>query len=132
MSEARAALVTGSTSGIGLAIATAFARAGMNVMLNGLGDADDIERTRAALEAETGAQVRFDGANLLEPEGCAELVANTEAAFGKLDVLVHGTRRGPKGTTSRELPVGGRQSSPTRPFAMAWARIPKRNTTPIN
>jgi 3-hydroxybutyrate dehydrogenase len=42
MSEARAALVTGSTIGIGLAIATAFARAGMNVMLNGLGDADDI------------------------------------------------------------------------------------------
>jgi 3-hydroxybutyrate dehydrogenase len=89
MSEAKAALVTGSTSGIGLAIATAFARAGINVMLNGLGDAAEIERTRAALAAETGADVRFDGANLMQPEGCAELVANTEAAFGKLDVLVN-------------------------------------------
>ena len=57
MSERKAALVTGSASGIGLGIATAFAKAGMNVTLNGLGDAAEIERTRAALEREAGVTV---------------------------------------------------------------------------
>jgi 3-hydroxybutyrate dehydrogenase len=59
----------------------------MDVMLNGLGDADEIEGIRAGLAAETGVDVRFDGANLMQPEGCAELIANTEKAFGKVDVL---------------------------------------------
>ena len=88
MAERRAALVTGSTSGIGLGIATAFAEAGLDVMFNGLGDPGEIEATRAKLAAETGVQVKFDGANLMRADGCAELVANTEKAFGKLDVLV--------------------------------------------
>ena len=89
MGDRKAALVTGSTSGIGLGIATAFAKAGMDVMLNGLGDAGEIEKTRAGLAAETGAKVLFDGANLMTAEGCEALVANTEKAFGKLDVLVN-------------------------------------------
>ncbi|MGE3249352.1 MAG: 3-hydroxybutyrate dehydrogenase [Hyphomonadaceae bacterium] len=89
MSDRKAALVTGSTSGIGLAIARAFAHAGMDVMLNGLGDAGEIEKTRAGLAAETGADVRFDGADLTSGAGAAGLVAAAEAAFGKLDVLVN-------------------------------------------
>lgn len=89
MSERKAALVTGSTSGIGLGIATAFARAGMDVTLNGLGDAADIERTRAALAAETGVSVRYDGANLLDAGACAGLIEAAIGAFGKLDVLVN-------------------------------------------
>lgn len=89
MSERKAALVTGSTSGIGLGIATAFAKAGMDVMLNGLGDAAEIERTRAKLAAETGANVQFNGANLITAEGCEALVRATEAAFGKIDVIVN-------------------------------------------
>jgi 3-hydroxybutyrate dehydrogenase len=89
MSERKAAIVTGSTSGIGLGVATALAKSGMDVMLNGLGDAAEIERIRAGLEAEAGVAVKFDGANLMTPEGGAELVANAEAAFGKVDVLVN-------------------------------------------
>jgi 3-hydroxybutyrate dehydrogenase len=64
MSERRAALVTGSTSGIGLGVARALAAAGMNITLNGMGDAAEIERQRLALVGETGVKVRFDGADL--------------------------------------------------------------------
>ncbi len=89
MSERKAALVTGSTSGIGLAVARAFAEAGMDVTLNGLGDAAEIERVRAGLERETGVRVRFDDANLMEAEAAAGLVDSAIGAFGRLDVLVN-------------------------------------------
>ncbi len=89
MSERKAAVVTGSTSGIGLGVATAFARAGIDVMLNGLGDAAEIEHIRAGLAAETGVDVRFDSANLMQPEGCAALIDAATKAFGKVDVLVN-------------------------------------------
>jgi 3-hydroxybutyrate dehydrogenase len=89
MSERRAALVTGSTSGIGLGMATAFAKAGMDVTLNGLGDPGEIEAIRAALEREAGVKVRFDGANLMDGAAAAGLVRDAEAAFGRLDVLVN-------------------------------------------
>lgn len=89
MSERKAALVTGSTSGIGLAVATAYARAGMDVTLNGLGDVAEIERVRAGLAAETGVTVRYDGANLIQAAACAGLVESAVGAFGRLDVLVN-------------------------------------------
>jgi 3-hydroxybutyrate dehydrogenase len=89
MSERKAALVTGSTSGIGLAMATAFAKAGMDVTLNGLGDPAEIERLRAGLEREAGVTVRFDGANLMNPNAAAGLVESAIGAFGRLDVLVN-------------------------------------------
>lgn len=89
MTERSAALVTGSTSGIGLGIATAFARAGMDVTLNGLGDPAEIERIRSGLEREHGVTVRYDGANLMEAETCAGLVEGAIKAFGRLDVLVN-------------------------------------------
>jgi len=89
MSERRAALVTGSTSGIGLGIASAFAKAGMDVTLNGLGDPAEIEATRANLERESGAKVRYDGANLMDGPAAEKMVADAEAAFGRLDVLVN-------------------------------------------
>ncbi len=89
MSERKAALVTGSTSGIGLAIATAFAKAGMDVTLNGMGDAAEIERLREGLERESGVTVRFDGADLMQPEACAGLVESAIGALGRLDVLVN-------------------------------------------
>src|SRR5690606_18054801 len=89
MSERKAALVTGSTSGIGLGAASALARAGMDVTLNGLGDAAEIERIRADLERETGVQVRYDGANLMQGEACAAMIEAALAAFGRLDVLVN-------------------------------------------
>jgi 3-hydroxybutyrate dehydrogenase len=89
MSERRAALVTGSTSGIGLAVATAFAKSGMDVMLNGFGDAAEIEKLRSGLERDAGVSVKYDGADLTKPEACAGLIENALGAFGKLDVLVN-------------------------------------------
>jgi 3-hydroxybutyrate dehydrogenase len=89
MSERKSAVVTGSTSGIGLGIATAYAKTGMNVTLNGLGDAGEIERIRSGLEKETGVSVRYDGANLMQAEACEALITGAEAAFGSVDVLVN-------------------------------------------
>ena len=85
----RSALVTGSTSGIGLGIARALAQAGANVMLNGLGDPAAIERTRAELAAETGVTVGYHGADLSRPEEIAAMVAAAEATLGAMDVLVN-------------------------------------------
>ena len=89
MLKNKSSLVTGSTSGIGLSLARVFAQAGANVMLNGLGDPAAIERTRRDLAAETGADVRFHGADLTRPGEVAALVAATEAAFGGIDILVN-------------------------------------------
>lgn len=89
MLDGKAALVTGSTSGIGLAMARALAQAGANVMLNGLGDADAIEKTRADLAAETGRDIRFHGANMLKADEIADAVNQTAAAFGSVDILVN-------------------------------------------
>jgi 3-hydroxybutyrate dehydrogenase len=89
MSERKSALVTGSTSGIGLGIATAFAKAGMDVTLNGLGDGGEIEKIRSGLEGEHNVKVRYDGADLMRPEACAGMVKSAIAAFGRLDVLVN-------------------------------------------
>ena len=83
------AIVTGSTSGIGLGMAAGLAKAGANVMLNGLGDADEIEATRAGLEAEAGTKVLFNGANMLKPEEIAGLVEDTAARLGSVDILVN-------------------------------------------
>jgi 3-hydroxybutyrate dehydrogenase len=89
MPKGKIALVTGSTSGIGLGIARALAARGCRVMLNGFGDAPAIERTRAALEAEHGVAVRHDGADLTQPARIASLVEATVAQLGGLDILVN-------------------------------------------
>jgi 3-hydroxybutyrate dehydrogenase len=83
------AIVTGSTSGIGLGIAQAFAAAGFNVVLNGLGEPAAIETLRAGLAASSGAQVRYHGANMLKPDEIADLVAFAAREFGRVDVLVN-------------------------------------------
>jgi 3-hydroxybutyrate dehydrogenase len=85
----RSAIVTGSTSGIGLGIARAFAAAGMDVMLNGFGDAADIEKTRGDLEQEFGIRARFSAADMSKPADIAGMVEATRKAFGKVDVLVN-------------------------------------------
>jgi 3-hydroxybutyrate dehydrogenase len=89
MGARKAAIVTGSTSGIGLGIARGLAHAGMDVTLNGFGDAAEIEKVRAALAAEAGVEVRYDGANLMKAEDAGGLVTRAEAAFGRVDVLVN-------------------------------------------
>ena len=85
----RSALVTGSTSGIGLGIARALAAAGANLTLNGFGDPQQIERTRAELAAANGVDVRHSGADMSRGEEAVSMVREAEAAFGTLDVLVN-------------------------------------------
>jgi 3-hydroxybutyrate dehydrogenase len=89
MLKNRNALVTGSTSGIGLGIARALAAAGANVMLHGLGDRAEIERLRAQLAADSGAMVRAHDADVSRAADVARLVADTEAAFGGIDLLIN-------------------------------------------
>lgn len=85
----RNALVTGSTSGIGLAVARALAKEGAGVMLNGFGDPDAIEATRAGLAAEFGTTVLYSPADMAKPAEIAALVAEAEAKLGSVDVLVN-------------------------------------------
>jgi len=85
----KSAIVTGSTSGIGLGIAQAFAGAGMHVMLNGFGDAAEIEATRADLEKTFGVKVAYSGADMTKPEEIAGMVAEADKRLGKVDVLVN-------------------------------------------
>src|SRR3546814_118031 len=87
--KGKSALVTGSTSGIGLATARAFAAEGANVTINGFGEAAAIEKERAALESEFGVTARYSAADMTRPDQIAEMVAQHEAAFGTLDILVN-------------------------------------------
>ncbi len=89
MLHGKTAIVTGSTSGIGQAMARALAKVGCNVMLNGLGDAAQIEADRAAMEKETGAKIGFHGANMMKPDEIADLVAQTKSKFGGVDIIVN-------------------------------------------
>lgn len=89
MLTGKVALVTGSTSGIGLGIARALAAQGCNLMLNGLGDPEAIERTRHALASEFGVQVHYHGADLTQPERIARMVQTTVHDLGGLDILVN-------------------------------------------
>ncbi|MEL7489274.1 MAG: 3-hydroxybutyrate dehydrogenase [Pseudomonadota bacterium] len=83
------AVVTGSTSGIGLGIAEGFAKAGMNVMMNGFGDADEIEATRASLENDHGVTVAYNGADMTKPEQIRAMVSEAQERFGQVDVIVN-------------------------------------------
>ncbi|PKO93258.1 MAG: 3-hydroxybutyrate dehydrogenase [Betaproteobacteria bacterium HGW-Betaproteobacteria-10] len=89
MLQGKTALITGSTSGIGLGIAEQLARSGANIILNGLGDAGEIEATRARLAKEHGVEVRFQGADMSRPETIETMFKAIEAEFGGVDILVN-------------------------------------------
>jgi 3-hydroxybutyrate dehydrogenase len=83
------AVITGSTSGIGLALARAVAARGGDVVMNGLGDPSEIERTRAGIEAACGVRVRYHAADMRRGEEVADLVAFAKHELGRLDILVN-------------------------------------------
>ena len=83
------AVVTGSTSGIGLAIARGLAAQGANVMINGLGSAQDNEAIRQSIEADFAVKVLFSPANMLKPEQIVAMIAEAEQTFGSVDILVN-------------------------------------------
>ena len=85
----KVSLVTGSTSGIGLGIARALAEAGSAVVLNGLGVASEVARTKEQIEADFGVKVSYSAADMSRPEAIAEMIAAVIAGHGRLDVLVN-------------------------------------------
>jgi 3-hydroxybutyrate dehydrogenase len=86
--KGKVAVVTGSTSGIGQGIAELFAREGAHVMLNGFGDAAAIEKLRAGLEKQSGATVRYHGADMSKPAEIEQMMKAAEQ-MGGVDVLVN-------------------------------------------
>lgn len=89
MLTGKTALVTGSTSGIGLAIARKLASKGAKVMLNGMGDPTEIENLRAGMASEFGVEVAFNGADLTRVEAIEALITDTTQKLGALDILVN-------------------------------------------
>ncbi len=86
--KGKKALITGSTSGIGLGMAEAMAREGADVVINGLGSQADIDAALARVKA-FGTRVAYDGANMLKGDEIAVMIAKAEKDFGGLDILVN-------------------------------------------
>jgi 3-hydroxybutyrate dehydrogenase len=84
--KGKTAVVTGSTSGIGLMIARAFAAEGANIVINGLGDAGAIEKERAAIARDFSTGCIYSPANMLEPDEIRKMIGDGEAAFGAVDI----------------------------------------------
>ena len=89
MVKGKTALVTGSTSGIGLGIATRLAAEGAHIVLNGFGDAAQIEALRKDLAAKNGVQVVYDGADMTKPDAIAAMMKKAIDQFGAIDILVN-------------------------------------------
>jgi len=87
--KGQVAVISGSTSGIGLALARAVASSGGDVVLNGLGDPSEIERTRAEMEASCGVRVRYHAANMMRGDEVADMVAYGKHQLGRLDILIN-------------------------------------------
>jgi 3-hydroxybutyrate dehydrogenase len=89
MLKGKIAIVTGSTSGIGLGIATALAGEGADIVLNGFGDPAEIERLRADLAERHGVRAAYIAADIAKPAEIRDLVAAAERQFGHVDILVN-------------------------------------------
>jgi 3-hydroxybutyrate dehydrogenase len=89
MIKGKTALVTGSTSGIGLGIAEAFAKQGANIILNGFGERAEIERLRASLAEKHHINVQYDGADMSKPDAIETMLKSALGRFGAVDILVN-------------------------------------------
>jgi 3-hydroxybutyrate dehydrogenase len=89
MIRGKSAIVTGSTSGIGLGIASAFAAQGADVLLNGFGDPAEIEEIRRSLEDKYAVRVRYSGADMSKPSDIRDMAGFARAEFGKVDIVVN-------------------------------------------
>ncbi|UVF22713.1 3-hydroxybutyrate dehydrogenase (plasmid) [Microvirga terrae] len=89
MLKGKVAIVTGSTSGIGLGIAIELARLGADIVLNGLGDAKDIEETRSGIQRDHGVRVIYDNADMSKGDSVRELITATVETFRRVDILVN-------------------------------------------
>ena len=89
MLHSKTAIITGSTSGIGTGIAGSLAQAGCNVVINGFGKQDEIERVRSGLESEYGINARFDGSDMTQPDQIEKMILDAEKAFGRVDIVVN-------------------------------------------
>ena len=89
MLNGKVAIVTGSTSGIGLGIAKELARLGADIVLNGFGDAAEIEKIRSSIERKHGVRVIYDGADMSKGEAVRGLIDATIEKFGRVDILVN-------------------------------------------
>jgi 3-hydroxybutyrate dehydrogenase len=89
MLKSKTAVVTGSTSGIGLGVARALAARGANILLNGFGDAAQIEKLRNSLATEFGVRVSYSAADMSKPDDVAGMVADATRDLGQVDILVN-------------------------------------------
>jgi 3-hydroxybutyrate dehydrogenase len=87
--KSKTAVVTGSTSGIGLAIARALAKEGASIVMNGFGESDEIEKVRAGIESEFGVKAVYSPADMSKPDQIAEMIRLGETTFGGVDILVN-------------------------------------------
>ena len=87
--RSKSAVITGSTSGIGLGIARALAKEGANVLINGFGDPKEIEKERAGLEAEFDVKAIYSAADMTKPDHIAGMIREAEKGFGTVDILVN-------------------------------------------
>lgn len=86
--KGKVAVITGSTSGIGLGLAQGLAGAGMHIVLNGFGDKDEIEKERKGIEAK-GVKCLYHGADMTKPDEIEDLIKTAKSEFGSVDVLVN-------------------------------------------
>lgn len=89
MTKGKNAVITGSTSGIGLGIANAFCGAGINVMLNGFGEPGEIEAIRTGLQEAHGVKVIYSGADMSKPDQIRGMIAAVKREFGQVDIVVN-------------------------------------------